>query len=168
MLRWRLRRPEAPEVHAEVDQMQALRRHAPADQRAAHPFGVDEDRVGDDLLGPAGEEDVRPPRRGDHRAVGDLGRDPAPAREPVRLDEVGPEAVEHVAQPVLLGLAGVVDRELPRDIVERDRAAPGLGMARDEHGAAERRGMLRPALGVPDVERAELEHAQAGGGDQQC
>jgi len=143
--------------------VQSLGRCPAIDEGAAHVLGVDEDRVGA-FRRLVGQVHVRAPRRRDDRAVGDVGRDPAPAREIVRLDDVGLEAVQDVAQPLLCRLGWVVDD----DVVERERAPAGLLVARDQDRAAERPGMLGPAPRVADVQRAELQDAWAGSGDQPC
>jgi hypothetical protein len=82
----------------------------------------------------------------------------------MRLDDVGLEAVQDAAQPLVRGFSRVVDD----DVVERERAPAGLLVACDQDRAAERPGMLGPAPRVADVQRAELQDARAGAGDQPC
>jgi hypothetical protein len=84
----------------------------------------------------------------------------------VGLHEVGLEAIEDVAQPRVLGLVGVVDRDVTRDVAEVDRAPVRLGVAGDEDLVAEPRGVLRPALRVPDIQRAELQDPKRRLGDR--
>ena len=167
--------PEAVEVDAEIDDAQPLGRRAASDERAPHVIGAHERDVGRGdrgvgLLEPVGvgQVDVRSPRGGHHRAVRHAGRDPAPARQPVGLDDVWLDPVQDVAQPVHLGAARVVALGGLGDVVERQGAPSGLVVTGDEDGVPERPGALRPALRVADVQRAELQDAEAGAGDQPC
>lgn len=165
-LGWARRRAEPLEVHAEVDHVQLLRRDAPRKERAPHVLGPDEHGVGVDAQRFFGEVDVRAPRGRDDRAVRDLGRDPAPPGQVVGLDQVGLEAIQDVAQPRVVRLVRVVDRRLLRHIVEVDRAPVRLEVACGEDLVPQPLGVLRPALRVPDVERAELQDPKRRLGDQ--